>query len=85
MKIISRPEVKLKLVFEVDENEALGLDALVGYDYDAFIKLFKEGLGKHYVEREGAQHGLRNFFETCRKEIPQYLERLESARKEFNK
>lgn len=34
MKLIARPEIKLKLVFEIDENEALGLDALVGYGYD---------------------------------------------------
>lgn len=85
MKITARPEVKLKLVFEIDENEALGLDALVGYNYDSFLKLFKEGMGKAYIERTGAEEGLRRFFETCRKEIPQFLSRLDNAKKEFYK
>jgi hypothetical protein len=85
MKITARPEVKLKLVFEIDESEALGLDALVGYNYDSFLNLFKEGMGKAYIERADAQEGLRRFFESCRKEIPQFLSRLDSARKEFNK
>lgn len=81
MKMTERPKVDFQLTFTVNEAEARALDALVGYDFDAFMKNFKEGMGKAYIE--GHEEALRAVFGEFRSQIPNALSRLESARKVF--
>lgn len=83
-KITNKPKVELELTFTINEAEARALDALVGYNYDDFIAIFKEKLGKHYIEKDNAEDGLRLFFESIRKIMPGYLSQLEKAKKAFN-
>ncbi|MDO8610114.1 MAG: hypothetical protein Q7R95_06170 [bacterium] len=82
--ITQKPKVELELTFTINENEAKGLDALVGYGFDSFNTVFKEKLGSYYLEKSGAEEGLRNFFKTVRQFVPTYLEKLDEARKVFN-
>lgn len=79
--ITQKPEVKLEVIFKVDESEARALDALVGYGDDAFIKQFYEFLGKGYLEPHEA--GLRKFFKSIREMLPCILNRATDARKTF--
>lgn len=83
MTIDSKPSIDLKFKFEVNEKEARALDALVGYDFDNFVKVFKSGLGAHYID--GHEESLRGIFSQLRNSIPQALLRLELAQKEFAK
>jgi hypothetical protein len=82
MKIEQRPKVELELVLTISEGEARALDALSGYNIDTFIKTFYEQLGKHYMTPH--EQSLRKFLETIHKEVPQYLGRLDDAKKAFN-
>ncbi len=85
MKITARPNIDLVVHFSINEKEAMGLNALTGYNFDNFLKLFKEGMGKHYIEKDGAEEGLRTFFQECYQATSSFLTQIEKARKEFNK
>ena len=80
--ITNKPNVDLVFTFTINEGEARALDALVGYGFDAFIKVFKENLGSHYME--GYEKDLKAFFEDIRENVPSVLQRLDLARKTFN-
>ena len=58
-------KVKVKMSFtvpcELTEGEVRALDALVGYGFDNFIKMFYSGLGKHYMEPY--ENDLRQLFD----------------------
>lgn len=71
----------MELTFTVNESEARALDALAGYSDDAFIKVFYERLGEHYLKPH--EKGLRSLFESIRASIPEYLKRTDQARKAF--
>ncbi len=49
-----KAEINTKISFsvkcELTEGELRALDALVGYGFENFIKMFYSGLGKHYME-----------------------------------
>ncbi len=80
-KVIQQSDVQLSVLLKLSEPEARALDALVGYGFDSFIKVFYEHLGKHYMEPHEA--GLRSLFESVRKEIPPVLGRADKARLAF--
>lgn len=79
----SRPKIDLEISLKINEAEARALDALVGYSFDDFIKVFKEGLGRHYMENN--EEGLRTFFKDIRQIMPGILYQVDKARKEFQK
>jgi hypothetical protein len=80
-KIVGNPTISLSITFQLDEQEARALDALVGYGDDAFVKAFYEKLGKHYMTPH--EIGLRNFFKSVRSQLPGVLSRLDAARKVY--
>lgn len=82
-KIVARPNIDLNLTFTINEGEARALDALVGYDFDAFLKMFKTGMGTHYIE--GHEEDLRGFFSDIRSIVGPAISRVDAARKEFCK
>lgn len=57
--------------------EVRALDALVGYGDDAFVKVFYEHLGKHYMQPHEA--GLKS----VRELVPGILRRTDDARLVF--
>jgi hypothetical protein len=81
-QIDARPKIELSVVLRLDEEEARAIDALVGYGDDAFIRVFKESLGAHYLEQH--EEGLRRFFQTTRQLLPGILSSADTARKMFN-
>ncbi len=80
-RLTERPRVDLNVQFNVNEEEARALDALVGYGDDAFIKHFKETLGTAYIRDH--EEGLRSFFKAVRAMMPPILHKLDAARRVF--
>lgn len=83
MNITEHPKIDLNLSFTINEKEAKALDALVGYDFNNFLKVFKTNLGEHYMN--GHEETLKEIFYKFRNEISPALSKLETARKVFNK
>ncbi len=81
-KLTVRPKLDVEIHFVVNEIEARALDALAGYDTDAFIKAFYEHLGQHYMRDHEA--GLRTFLETIRGVVAGGLNQVDEARKALN-
>ena len=82
-KITVKPNIDLEFTFTINESEARALDALSGYNIDAFIKVFKEHLGAHYMEKH--ENGLRTFLTDIKRLLYPSLDRLDEARKIFEK
>jgi hypothetical protein len=81
-RIAQEPRVEVTAALRLTESELRALDALVGYGADAFIKVFYEHMGKHYMQpHEG---GLRSLFEMVREQVPTILRRTDAAREAFN-
>jgi len=71
--------VEFHSVITLNEMELRALDALVGYDDDAFLAVFKEKLGSAYIEPyEG---GLRSAFEAIRRDIKPALAEISNIRR----
>jgi len=49
-----KTEINTRIIFsikcELTEQELRALDALVGYGFENFLKVFYEHMGKHYLE-----------------------------------
>lgn len=60
MKLTSKASVDFTFHLIITETEMRALDGLVGYGFEAFIKVFYEKLGKAYMEQHEA--GLKNLF-----------------------
>jgi hypothetical protein len=80
-EIIQLPKVEVTATMSFSEAELRALDALVGYGSDAFLKVFYEKLGKHYMQPHEA--GLRTLFESVRGVVPGILSRTDDARRVF--
>jgi hypothetical protein len=80
-KIATHAAVELRLGIELDEPEARALVALVGYGADSFLKVFYEHLGEHYLKPH--EKGLRSLFDSIAETVPEYLQRIDTARKTF--
>lgn len=80
-KIVHGAKVEMTLTFTVNESEARALDALTGYSDEAFLRVFYEHLGTHYMKPH--ETGLLSLFASIRESIPAYLRRADNARKAF--
>jgi hypothetical protein len=81
--LVSHPVIQVVTTFTVNEEELRALEALAGYGDDAFIKMFYNELGKHYLQPH--EKGLREFLTSVRKLATPTLKRIDNARKEFIK
>jgi hypothetical protein len=80
-KIEQRPKVECDCVIRLTEGEMRFLDALVGYGWDSFIKVFREKLGVSYI-RDYEADG-KALFEHIRGDFPSILRRANDAREVF--
>lgn len=64
------------------EVEVRALDALVGYGDDAFIRVFKEGLGEAYIQHHEA--GLRSAFDAIRRDVIPALRIIDQSRRDLS-
>jgi hypothetical protein len=79
-KVLGHSPMAMTVTIERNEQEAGALDALFGYEVDAFLKTFYTHMGKSYLEPY--ERGFRSLHET-RGMLSGYLERIKSARKVF--
>lgn len=81
MEVTSNSTMGFNVYLKLTESEARALDALVGYGFDAFIKVFYAHMGKHYMQPH--EDGLKSLFESVRAEIPKHLNRINKTREIF--
>jgi len=74
--------IEFGLVVKLSEKEARALEAMVGYGFDSFKKVFYERLGEHYMKPH--EDGLKSLFDTVKKEINPHLSRFNNTRATFN-
>ncbi len=60
-KLRVRPTVHFTVEATLTEGDLRALDALAGYGTDAFLKVFYEHMGKHYLQPH--ERDLRSLFE----------------------
>ena len=80
MKIEGRPELGIDITIRLTESEARALDALAGYDFEAFLDVFYQKMGKAYLQPH--EDGLRSLFIAIRDKsgIRTLLSRMEVCR-----
>jgi len=76
--MITKSQITINLVIEINESEARALDALAGYGPDSFLEVFYKQLGKYYMAPH--EYGLRTLFGKIRTEIPSQLSKIDKAR-----
>lgn len=70
--------VTIQATITFDEAELRALDALVGYGFEPFKRVFYDKLGKAYMEQHEA--GLKSLFDSIRQEVPSIIGKAEDAR-----
>lgn len=75
----SAATVEFKLNLELTENEARAWDAIVGYGFEAFIRVFKEKLGSHYISPYKKE--CKKMFEDTRQELAFQLHAIDEVKK----
>jgi hypothetical protein len=81
MKIASQAKQEFTVILQLTEDEARALHDITGYGYEAFIKVFKEHLGKSYIEKH--EKGAKSLFEVVRNVMPQHFYKIDTARNAF--
>lgn len=76
------PKVIIQGTLVLDEEEMRALDALTGYDIEAFIAMFYSQMGRGYMKPHEA--GLRRLFAHIRATVPGVLRQAHKARLAFN-
>lgn len=76
--MITKSQITINFVIEINESEARALYALVGYGTDSFLEVFYRQLGKHYMAPH--EHGLRTLFDKVKNGVPGQLAKIDKAR-----
>jgi hypothetical protein len=82
MNIKPRFNITTRINIDLDEEEARALEALAGYGTDAFLKVFYEHLGKHYMQPYEA--GLKRILDVFQGDLKNQLNKIDQAKKIFN-
>jgi hypothetical protein len=82
MRIRSGVTQEFSIIFNLTENEAKAFHDIVAYGYNAFMEVFKEKLGKHYIEQH--EEGAKSLFKAVSEQMPAHFARFDEARKIFN-
>ena len=80
-KFKSGSTIDFTLWMNLDEEEAMALEAITSYGIEAFLKKFYNEMGRHYLKPH--EEGLRSLFKTVREEIPKHIRNADAARKLF--
>ncbi len=75
------PKLQVEITLSLNEEEARALDAIAGYGFDSFINFFYETMGTTYLKPH--ENGLKTLFEGVRSQLPQFLSKMDKAKKEF--
>lgn len=78
MRVGTRLSANFEAVCHLTEPEIRALDALVGYGFEPFIKVFYEKLGQAYMREH--ESGLRTLFESIEKQVRPELVRMDQIK-----
>ena len=84
-KVSAKLEVhtEFKLVISISEAEAQALIGLLGYDSKAFLKVFYEHLGKHYLKPH--EKGIVSLHENLFPQLNYAISEIEKQRNAIKK
>ena len=77
----TRTHIEARAQIEFGELELRALEAMTGYGADAFLKVFYDKLGHHYMQPHEA--GLRSLFKTIGPPVGEALRQVDEARKKL--
>lgn len=83
MEILSQPKMEFSVILKLTEQEAGALHDIVAYGYKPFMDVFKEKLGKAYIEKH--ESGAESLFKVIAAEMPTHFARFREAREVFDK
>lgn len=75
-------QIEFTINISLTEVEARALEAIVGYGYDPFEKVFYQHLGEHYLKPHAK--GAKTLFEHVRQDLGQKLRNVDIAKKAIN-
>lgn len=78
-EVVQKPSMEFAVNIQLTEGEARAWDAIVGYGWEAFISVFEEKLGKHYIAPYKVD--AKRMFEQTRSTIGMQLHGIEAAKK----
>lgn len=81
MTATSQSTMEFTVLMKLTEGEARALDALVSYGHKAFLEVFYEKLGRHYMQPY--EKDLISLFDSIHSNIPKHLQKIDKARKVF--
>lgn len=79
--LIEKPKIDLTINMTLSESEARALLALTAYGHKQFLEMFYNNMGKSQLQPY--ENGLITFFNTFKELCPPILNRINSARKQF--
>jgi hypothetical protein len=82
MKTTIKTTVEFKVTLELNEAEARALEAIIGYGYQPFLKMFYEHMGKSYLSPY--EKGAISLFEQ-RQIISYQLYNIDKVKEEIRK
>lgn len=81
MKLLNKVTVHYKCTLQLTEDEMRALDAVTGYGFQPFLKVFYEKMGRHYLQPY--EKALQEFFAKVRTEGVPQLRAIDSARRKL--
>jgi hypothetical protein len=75
------PNIKFTINLQITEGELKALDGIAGYGDDAFIKVFKEGLGESYIRDHKGD--LCIFLRSVRDQAPGILKNIKTIKEDM--
>lgn len=75
--------INFRVNLELNEPEARALEAMIGYGFESFKKVFYEKLGKSYMEPH--EPGLKSLFESIREQVNPGLQEIDRTKRELVK
>lgn len=76
MQITPTMRLDFQARFVLNEDQCRALDALAGYNFESFCKVFYEKMGEHYLKPH--EDGLRSLFDAIGKQIKPQLDRIDA-------
>jgi hypothetical protein len=75
-------KIDLKVVLELDEEEARALSGIFGYGVDPFLKAFYKEMGKAYVQPY--EKGVRRLHERIRGLMDHEISKIDDVRRKLS-
>lgn len=81
-QLVTRANITVNVTIQLDEDEINALDALVGYGFQPFLKVFYEHLGEAYLKPH--EKGLEKLFKGIEDHVRPAHRKVHEARRLLN-